>query len=501
MGKNYISNLVDLSRAKTDKLNIIDSGCGTGKTYFVEKYLLSNLHEKLPGVFQEPIKPEEVIFLTSRSMIVDQQAANFSDQVEKFNPYNLNMIRYWNGEILNAKSILNAEYESTDEEAVDGSSYHVGYFTGNGIQVMTYDKLIYILNYCNNPDRDTLGEIKVIILDECHTLLSDTFIRGINVLKVWMREKIRHNEKLFIGMTATPTILYESERSLGFRINKLNDTPILNYKVKNLHCTSFKMLPSLFNNGMLSGKSLVMCYSVNDCIKLSQEVKNSAVLVSRNHEKYSKEEMEYIRNYIVTNNSLPASNGLKDAPLDVLITTSTLREGINLTEDSGIKNVICCIPDELHISQFVGRCRFDIENLIIANEFIQVTKATHPYLRRCREEFQEFLKDQRNDAWLNSISHLLEEGCKPKFFAINRYSFKKYLNENWADTGKKIYTEEDKNEILKVGISCKILNSKPSQTTFNGVIKYVADELGYEVITGRIPVDGKLVTYKEIRKK
>lgn len=466
----YISDIVDLTKLKKDCFNIIASACGTGKSFFIENDLLNHLAD---------VKPCEVIFVTSRSIIVDQQTRDEdNDRISKFDAKNIRFIRKWNG-------------EDRGCEVLDD----------NCIQTMTYDKLIYILNHCNTPEHETLKEIKVVVMDECHTIFSDTFIRDIAGLKIWIRGCMYLKEKIFLGLTATPRILFYNEREWGVKINQLNSEILVRYRVQNLYCTSYLSLPQIFSDNILTGKTIIMCYSIDDCYELRDKIPNSAVLVSRSNKKY-KDSMDSIRDYIVGNASLPDTVNVdgKVFDLNVLITTSTLREGINLNESSGVKNVICCIPDELHVCQFVGRCRFNIENLIIANEYMPISTKNNRYVNECRQDFLDYVDDRNNREWIDSIGHLLENpNLDPKFIYFDETSFFEYINENWLD--RRIISKEDREYIANIALSCNLIKGRRSLTTFNSIMEHLENSGKYQVISKRCVVDGKKYTYKTIKLK
>lgn len=469
--KRYISDVVNLSRMKTECFNLIVSSCGTGKSYFVANYLL----EKMPN-----IKPHEVMFLTSRSMTVDQHTNNeYGEHLSKFNVHDLDTIKRWN------------DTDTETDSLVDDK-----------IQTMTYDKLIYILRYCNSRYTETLKRIKLIVMDECHVLFSDLFINNIVALQLWIKERIDKNEVYFLGMTATPQILFYNQVAWGIDINQLNSDVLVNYKVKNLICTSYNYIPQLINKH-LNGKTIVMCYSVADCYELQKKVPNSVVLISKSNKGYSRKNMEHIREYIIKNDSLPDTTVVdgQKVTVDVLITTSTLREGINLNEDSGIKNVICCIPDELHISQFVGRCRFDIENLIVASEYIhRQNNLTDDYLKACYEQFKSFRIDKTRDGWLKNIKHLLANPrADPIRINFDEESFYEYIRSEWLNI--KIIKDEDKDMLLNIAVGCKLFNKKPSDTSFTGLLKKLEGSGKFIIDSGRCIIDGQRYTYKIIKLK
>ena len=158
----YIKDYINLTVLDKRKFNLICSGTGTGKTY----YIANEFRHQLPH-----IKPHEIIFVASRSLIVEQQ--NKVKGISKFSLKNKNIIRYWHGEIDSLDVIRDA-----------------------GIQIMTYDKIINILSKKNIEGLETLSKVKVIVFDECHTLFSDTFIKDMEMLKVWIRDTLYTGKKI-----------------------------------------------------------------------------------------------------------------------------------------------------------------------------------------------------------------------------------------------------------------------------------------------------------------
>ncbi|HHX67237.1 MAG TPA: GIY-YIG nuclease family protein [Gallicola sp.] len=78
---------------------------------------------------------------------------------------------------------------------------------------------------------------------------------------------------------------------------------------------------------------------------------------------------------------------------------------------------------------------------------------------------------------------------------FDKESFIKYIRDKWlvpdgvVDAEEldkyKIYKEEDKEEIIKYAIDCNLLNKYPSQITFINIIKYMINELGFNIISKR----------------
>lgn len=477
---NYISDHIDLSTVDTRKFNLISSGTGTGKTHFMVK----ELNKQLPS-----IKNYEILFVASRSLIVEQQSKE--EGISKYDMNNVSFIKYWNG---------------ADEDI----SYQL---QKAGIQMMTYDKIIGILETKNIEGLETLGKIKLIVFDECHTLFSDTFIRNMEMLKVWIRDALYVGEKIIIGMTATPNIISYYQKEWGVTIHKLNKEILINYKAKQLHCTDFDTIPYIVTN-KIEGKTLIMCYSYTDCKKLKEKIPNSFILISKSNKGFT-DEMNNIRQYIVDYESLPETfidyDGV-EKELNVLITTSTLREGVNLRENSGVRNIVCCFSDELHITQFVGRARYNIDNLIIADTYINADNYNNnSYLTKCRFSFKEFMKSKDNSSWFDSIAHFIQHDIydvKRFVLSSDEKRFIDYINKKWLvpkgiyDKRQldryKIYKLEDKEEIIKMVNDCKLLKLYLSQITFNKVIDLMENNLGYAIESSRIKINKKQYTYKLI---
>jgi hypothetical protein len=466
-----------MSLIDKSKFNIVSSGTGSGKTYFVAY----ELRKSLPNV-----KPHEILFIASRSLIVEQQSK--VEGISKFNIHNTSYIKHWNG-----------EQDSTDV------------LEKNGIPIMTYDKIINILAKKNIEGLETLNKVKIIIFDECHTLFSDKFIKDIEMLKVWIRDTLYTNSKIIIGLTATPTIIEYYQKEWGVSISRLNKEILINYKVGQLHCTNFDTIPYIVTT-KLNGKTLIMCYSYKQCKKLKEKIPNSFILISKSNKEFTKE-MDKVRQYIIDQESLPDKfiddDGI-EKELNVLITTSTLREGVNLRENSEVRNIVCCFSDELHITQFVGRARYSIDNLVVADTYINADNMDdNAYLSKCRTSFKTFIRNKDNTSWFDSISHLIDHDIydvKRFILSHEENRFITYINSKWLvpkgiinsnELNKyKIYKEEHKQEIINMVVDCKLLKLYPSRITFNKVINLMKNNLGYTVESQQGMIDKNRYTYK-----
>jgi hypothetical protein len=479
------------------------TGCGTGKTYFASHTLPSQIPD---------LKPHEILYVTSRSITVDQQSK--TDGITKYDRKDPNIIKFWN--------------KSSDNEDE---------MAERGIIIMTYEKLIKILIEQNTPDHQTLERIKLIVFDECHTLFSDTFIEKIEVIWIWIRDCLYLKEKYLLGMTATPGIVMYNRLKWGVQINRVNKGVIPGYSAKQLLATNMETLPYLITSNILAGKTLIMCPTVKECYRLQKEIPNAAVLVSKNNSAWSSE-MITIRDTIVEKETLPEtflavtdrdSNGraikFEKRELQVLIMTSTGREGFNLRPESGIKNIVSCYGDSLYITQLLGRARFNIDMLVVADTYIRDDNLKKdPYLAEQRKAFKGFLYLKSNLKWFNDIAHLVDHGVygtKRFVLSSDESRFIGYINSKWlapTDAQRKaldrykIWKPEDKEEIVKFFQDCQIV-LHPQDATFNSVMQTLVDSLGYTVENGQqrfnkemhryrliVSFDEDKITYEKIKK-
>lgn len=471
---------------------MISSGCGTGKSHFVTNHL----REHFPDV-----SPRDIIIVTSRSLTADQQSR--TDGCCRYWPSDKEIVNYWNGD------------RRGDEVADEDGDIHI----------MTYDKFIFILLHCNCNEHETLNRVKIVVFDECHTIFSDTFITNYGMVQLWIRERLRDRSKIIFGLTATPTILLNNAAQWGVVVNKLNDEVLMRHKAKQMTCTSVYNLPQMIRSGMLPGKTLIVCHSYALCKELQRKIPRSAIIVGHNHEAWS-DEVSRIRDFISKNAKFPDmhfvefgsdNDGIvppgahrKDSgywePLEVLLATTTAREGYNLIEESGVQNIVSCLADEMNTVQIVGRARYDLDNVVVALASDQAYDKQHPdeYLPICRKRFKEFMNGQNDGReWFETVSHVVEHGFDDlrilRVFS-DIQGFKQYLDDEWVsiDTERRIYTAKDKNKLIAKCVEYKVTELPKSKVSWQKVLKLI-EGLGYHVESGRVLVNGKRVTCKIIR--
>lgn len=472
------------------ELNLVVASTGSGKSYWCLNTMLNQLGNS--------VAPNQVLFVTSRS-ITAEQLSEKNGLAEKFNKNNAFLIDYWNGSELDIQRVAEI-----------------------GINVMTYDKLIWILDGTGDGKHNILQNVKVVVLDECHCIFSDTFIRGMNMVWTWLRETIHARKKLCIGITATPGIISTHMAQLSAPVNVLGDANDTVYKAKQLVCTTFDTIPYLIGSNHLPGRSIVMCASIKDANKLMAQIPNSALLISQYSPEYTSD-MQWLRSYIVRNESLPdnyptttvSDDGKSQTVwkhLNVLFTTSTMREGLNIREESGVRNMITCLTDELHVTQFVGRCRYSIDNLVVAQTPVRgINNMTQdPYILESRQSFAKFMQNKNFGEWFDSVSKLVQHDVYrvKKFVAgSDDAAFISFVNQKWlvpiGVTAKqmeayRIWRDTDKQDLVDMAVKCKMIAKYPSKITFNRVVHMLENSLGYEVLSKRTIIADAQRTYKLI---
>ena len=478
----YIAETIDISQTKPNAFNIIVAGCGAGKSYFVKHHL----HE-----YYKDVDPQDILIVTSRALTRDQQADG-----ETLRKFNKKILSYWNGDV--------DDYGST------------------GASISCYGDIIEAARSGVLSGHLPLERVKIIVFDECHALFSDEFIDDMRWLRACIVQWLNSGQKIIYGLTATPGIVdYWVQRGQwGAVIHKMTKESISGYKANQMICTDFDTIPYLIATDKLPGKTIILCPSVADCYKLKDKIVNSAVMVSHYNKKHCTPEMDAIRDFIKLYESLPdtyyesdANGNLIRRDLDVLICTSTAREGFNLQEKSGVRNVICCMTDELHVVQFAGRCRYNLDNIVVAQTHVKADSIPNnqdEYILHSRKLFSDYMRDRDSIKWFESVAHLINHdvyGIKRFVLGSNASEFINFINAKWlvpsdvSDEEKRkyrIYKQEDKDEIVTKAAQTKLVDTKYRELTFARVIEVLKECLGYVIEDGRARMDGKNSRYKLI---
>lgn len=428
-----ISNIIDVNRIKPDKINMIVSGTGTGKSYFA----INSLSDKTN------IPRENILIVTSRSATRDQQ--------------------------LNYKNIRRI-HEFNKFEVVH-----------NKVNICTYNW--FSDNYING---DILNDLEVIVFDEIHTLFTDITFNS-SLIDILKYIKIFASTKMVIGMTATDIELYRNNYLNGY-LNYLLDKPYHIHKVtKSFNIISkLRYVKNILDN--VEGGTLYLTASSKRAIELSKEYKGTVVIGEQN--KNYNDDIKANRLQLVKDKVLPHG-------VDKLFCTSCLREGFEILEESNIKNIFIESQDPNTIIQFIGRYRSNVENVfIIYNNCIEQKGYKDKMTRNQKSYIVEFKNyiNNRPSRWIKHFNFILDSNVTIDIIkeVDVENMFLDYFEDNWIN--KYIYKDEDKQSILNKAIDLGMKKDKHSNPhTFNSLIKYLKSK-GYNIQKERKSIEGKQYT-------
>lgn len=444
-----VSDLIDISRLKLDQFNLIVAGCGTGKSYFAIKELISKVNNQ----FKQNIEGYEVWFVTSRKITKEQQLND-----EKYKA-GLKKLNEWQCELLiNSKNIkkdiikLGKEFKSK-------------------IAIMTYNQF----NICINDKLD--DKLKIIVFDESHALISDrNYITEMNNVKDFIRNTLskKSNKKYLIGMTATDHLL--KRKIFDIKINYLLDEPFFKYKVSKVYTNSLIFFDYILDN--LTGKTILMIDNVKEIIKIKDKYKEKCMIaisdtksLDKTYTKEYKGISKQDKNYIIQNKTLRDD-------VDLFVSTSCSREGFEFESDKiKIDNVIVCSQFATDIIQFAGRYRGNIENLYIFNKPFYDENKLNIIENKQNKNFYDYIYKSRN-YYFDDFKMLDDMVVYSKLSQrIASIEFKKYINENWTN---KIIFNTDQREEIKKHATYLGLRKEGNKYTWNDIINSTLVDIIYE---------------------
>lgn len=426
----------NLSPSLYDDIMLISASCGRGKTTFSLSLSAFGLLDQINKIRHrnnlfipdlQDIKPDEVLFLTSRKSTKHQQLANTNTIQAIPDDYNNNLYEF--------------EKNNRENKIRVATAHQFGSWVKNG--------LIKI-----NP--------KIIILDELHSIISETIFAD-DLLYVIEYIKEQYNNIIKIGLTATPQFLfnYIDDDILKFRIVDKN----LNSKYK---CNKIKTYIKGQGNTILNQikhrinseyKVIYYTQSARQCYQLSQEYgNNSAFLISDyNETKIDDKKLvdimneQGVKDYILKNEEFPQN-------IDIIFINSACREGMNI-KDKNVKMIICESVDMITIEQILGRIRNDLEEFIVIcnyNNYEKVNKNIKDFV-----EFAETLKNADNPIIELSRRYGRQEENRnlQKYvylykgeYRLNQYAkaYLKYIQESYIQLNN-YETKNKMNYISKVG--------------------------------------------------
>lgn len=402
----FLSEAIDIKDLYKNKLNLIKTNCGSGKTYFA----LNDLAKTASSL-------SHVVYLTDTVAMRDALSKKDNCKI----------------------------YEPSDRKILNGEKIN---FTENKIIVMTYQKMGMLLKYQPN----LFDAVEIIICDEIHKIpeyieierrknkkrfpcatkeeqdfwitcscscyLTATYIEqmasGIKINSIGDVE-ILDCPKLVVGLSATP------KRAIAFFSKIINEIRINAQTVayetfKTIYYTD---LASTIRNLDTAGQVLFyvpFIRDINKSVEISKQMGRKAIGIwSLSNEKYPmNEEQKRVREYILTNESLPPE-------YEHVYINQACETAINIRGD--IQIMVIHSTDQDKRTQARNRFRGDLEvQYLLANqqercsikvpiEFLETYLDKEKKQQLC--EYMNF----RNDAgskvgWTTTKRNLIAAGYK-----------------------------------------------------------------------------------------
>lgn len=334
-GSKTLSQAVDRCNFVHDKINLITTPCGSGKTYFALNTL--NAEDWFAGdckVFLiDTIKGKNQILKQYPNAIV----------IDKDYFYRYPNLREVFG--VNTDQVVIMCYQTFGILATNGCKGLTRNEFFDTIDVLVCDEFHKLFEYINwesnkkskNPDEE-------------HRMLCTQAWEGI----VWCC--CRYVDKTVIALTATPECILENEK-YDWIIHNVPIDDVLSYETTNID--SYNNLTQLFSKIDIRKKGLVYIPRITEMLKYTQllrqkGIKCEAIWSEANADYPMTDEQKRVNNYIIDNQMIPDD-------IDVLFINKAGETSINIK--SHLDYVIVHNSDASTVTQARGRYRDDLDDL------------------------------------------------------------------------------------------------------------------------------------------
>lgn len=447
----YVSNagVVDVGKPADiyRDFMLITASCGRGKTTFALSIgndgLLAqiNRERKKQSLFEAvaDISPEQVLFLTSRKSIKQQQLRN------------------------------EAVVQATANDYKIQKSFDFSENRNNKIRLTTAHQFGY---WIRNNEIEVAPQI--IIVDEIHSIFSETiFCEDLRIVLEYIAEHSRDIVK--VGLTATPQFLLEYIEDDRFSFVIIDKDLGSKYKVKEISVQIRGSAETLLKQikPQISQKHKVIYYtqSATECHRLATEYgSRGAFLISDYNESKTADGILLadimreagVKQYILENEALPAD-------IDIIFINSACREGINI-KDNAVKTIICEAVDLITIEQILGRIRKDLDRFMVVSNF-QNAERNRSNIQKAVDFLRAY--DQAETETDSQIVMAHRHGqqnenrnlqklvyCYGGVYRLNNYakSYLEYINEAYIQISN-YQSESSGYQVLSVGNRDLLLNT------------------------------------------
>ena len=356
MEEKYVSYVVTWNDISSHKVTAIYSGVGSGKNKFVEKITT----ECIAG----QTKPQKVLLITSRKAKVSETLEELDDVFASYIGLNgnvkLDKYQWWNysygfGEL--PEDLIQYEVDSKIKIL-------------NKSAICTNAKIEAFLKkvFKNNKDFSLFWEwFDIIVIDEVHSLLMDAGYQSapfhiFNLIKEF-NNRCADESKHMILMTGTPQPVDEILHKICDDINVIDlFDKCKNAVPKGIRFIDAGSLKKDIQNKILSGSKIIYFYNGTPLTSKEfcndTEIKESIVATTftdpEKRDKYKDSDasgfgrMAFTEEFLTEKKKLPES-------IQLLLTTSRLKEGINIIDDIDYVYIDSHLPAD--VIQMSGRVR------------------------------------------------------------------------------------------------------------------------------------------------
>ena len=272
-GSKYLSELVSLDMLKMDKLNIIKSPTGSGKTYFA----LTAVPEALEDAYHR------VVYLIDTINGKEQILQNYNATVYS---------SYWENEVL--------------------SQGEMGYYQSQKVVIMTYAKFGLITS--KNLNFPSIFDY--IICDELpSTVKFEMYDRGINSHSLaisGIESAVRNDKTTVIALTATPYLIGDRFDVPLYTV-PIDEDELRRYETG--QCICYNSIDSILPTLDKTKTGLCYCYHIRTMKKLEAKARELgfhpiSIWSIRNQEHPLNEEQLAVRESILRKSTLPPEYNL-----------------------------------------------------------------------------------------------------------------------------------------------------------------------------------------------
>lgn len=385
----FLSEIMVNKKIIKEKINLIISPTGTGKTTYFFEHLIKEYKNK-----------RRIVYLVDTNMLEESM-------LQEHQKYAILYEKKWEEDLVLGEEGFG--FLSNKENKVVVMSYHrFGFLLQKNPEVLNYLDLVVIdeahnlLKYSKIDISKLKKEYKSAIDDNIQK--ASQLLNGCTYLAYSIPKFLKEYNIDWIFMTATPNKILKHKEYNEIIYDVLQAYCLQGYKTHNT--ITFENVRNVLKEIKKGSKILIYTQTIKQCKLIKEQLTekgfNCIALWSKNNKDYkmSLEQLED-RMYIIKNKKIPIDK-------EILIINDAYETGWNL-EDEQVKIVICNTSQMDTITQIRGRVRHDVDLLmhrgkttkraiVVPNDFIGIELLKEDIIR-LEEYFDLYDSKGRNIKW------------------------------------------------------------------------------------------------------